>query len=611
VSAVIVVFVAAALALPAAPATAAVQPVVAADVDDFEFESFDGQYYLTLDESGRARLRVVETLVALFPDYDQNRGIIRALPRHSLEYNLNPRVISVTDAAGSPVPYEVDDYDEFTEVALGTDEYEHGRTTYVIEYEMDDPIRTFDTDDEFYWDVNGDGWWQSFGTVTSTVHVDDDLVPLLTGDVSCYGGYSEKVPCELTSSDGGTTWTQSSADVGFRSTVTVAIGFEKNAVVQPQLAKDSWIVTLLPLLLVLAASVLLVFAVIVRLVVWRDAPGRGIVVAQYSVPVDLDPLLAAAIVRRPKQAMPAMLLNLAVTRSVRVIDRSPENTGDDKYDLEFIGSPAATDVDEKVLRILYSSDPEEGETVSLDRIDTRRGTELYNYATAATKRAVGKHLFEKPVGRIANWIRRLFVLVVAGHVVTWVFAIANDVAADVIVPTSFASIVLALVASGILVAPLRLTDTGADLRDHLLGVRDYIQLAEAERLRVLQGPAGAERVDLTDGTAIVKLHERLLPYAVLFGMEREWAKQLEIEYGALGENPTWLSTASSTSASSLDLGRAMAGFRAGASTNVRPPAPPPSSGGSWSGSGSSSSSGGSSGGGFSGGGSGGGGGGGR
>ena len=606
-SAALVVFVAVALALPAAPATAVVQPVVAADVDDFEFESFDGQYYLTLDDSGRARLRVVETLVALFPDYDQNRGIVRALPRHSLEYNLNPRVTSVTDAAGAPVPYEVDNDDEFAEVALGTDDYVHGRTTYVIEYEMDDPIRAFDTDDEFYWDVNGDGWWQPFGTVTSTVHVADDLVPLLTGDVSCYGGYSETVPCELTSSDGGATWTQSSTGVGFRSTVTVAIGFEKSAVVQPALAKDSWIVTLLPLLLVLAATVLLLLAVVVRLLVWRDAAGRGIVVPQYSVPDDLDPLIAAAIVRKPKQAMTAMLLNLAVTRSVRLIDRSPEKTGDDKYDLEFLGNPGASATDEKVLRILYSADPKEGERVSLDLIETRRGTQLYNYAVSATTRALGAHLFERPKGRIANWIRRLFVLVVAGHVVTWVFAIANDVDADVIVPASFASIVLALVASGVLIPPLRLTERGAELRDHLLGVRDYIQLAEAERLRVLQSPAGAERIDLTDGTAIVKLHERLLPYAVLFGMEREWAKQLEIEYGALGENPAWLST----SASSLDLGRAMAGFRAGVSTNVRPPAPPPSSGGSWSGSGSSSSSGGSSGGGFSGGGSGGGGGGGR
>jgi uncharacterized membrane protein YgcG len=194
-------------------------------------------------------------------------------------------------------------------------------------------------------------------------------------------------------------------------------------------------------------------------------------------------------------------------------------------------------------------------------------------------------------------------LVIAGHVVTWVFAVVNGVDAELVVPWAFASIVLAVVESVVLLAPLRLTDAGAQKRDYLHGVRDYLELAEAERIRMLQSPAGADKFDVTDRGAVVKLHERLLPFAVLFGIEREWAAQLEVEYGVTGERPAWLSSTSS----SLNLGRAVSGFSAGASSRVRPPAPESSS----SGSSYSSSSGGSSGGGSSGGGSGGGGGGGR
>ena len=40
-----------------------------------------------------------------------------------------------------------------------------------------------------------------------------------------------------------------------------------------------------------------------------------------------------------------------------------------------------------------------------------------------------------------------------------------------------------------------LTERGREIRDHLEGLRLYIRLAEADRLRVLQSPSGAMRVD--------------------------------------------------------------------------------------------------------------------
>lgn len=87
-------------------------------------------------------------------------------------------------------------------------------------------------------------------------------------------------------------------------------------------------------------------------------------------------------------------------------------------------------------------------------------------------------------------------------------------------------------------------------REHLEGLRQYLALAEADRMRVLQSPSGAElrRTDAaTAGGAIdarspdaadaavarFHLHERLLPYAVLFGLEREWIARLRLEHEAL------------------------------------------------------------------------------
>ena len=95
-----------------------------------------------------------------------------------------------------------------------------------------------------------------------------------------------------------------------------------------------------------------------------------------------------------------------------------------------------------------------------------------------------------------------------------------------------------------------------------------------------------------DEKKLIKLYERVLPYAVLFGQEKEWSKQIGHYYEQAGEQPDWYSGAGAFSAIAFASG--MSSLDTAASNA----------------SGYSSSSGGSSGGGFAGGGGGGGGGGG-
>jgi len=140
-----------------------------------------------------------------------------------------------------------------------------------------------------------------------------------------------------------------------------------------------------------------------------------------------------------------------------------------------------------------------------------------------------------------------------------------------------------------------LTEKGAELRDHLKGLELYIRLAEADRLRMLQSPTGAERepVSPVDTRQVVDVYEKLLPYAVLFSLERQWAEELGKYYTEA--SPDWYS-----GTSAFNAGVFAASISSMATTAAT----------SYSGSSSSSSSGGSGGGGSSGGGGGGGGGGG-
>ena len=55
-------------------------------------------------------------------------------------------VISVTDENGTAVPYSLEDDGGFLLVIIGTDEFVHGRTTYVIEYQQEHVVRPFADD---------------------------------------------------------------------------------------------------------------------------------------------------------------------------------------------------------------------------------------------------------------------------------------------------------------------------------------------------------------------------------------------------------------------------------------------------------------------------------
>jgi hypothetical protein len=70
--------------------------------------------------------------------------------------------------------------------------------------------------------------------------------------------------------------------------------------------------------------------------------------------------------------------------------------------------------------------------------------------------------------------------------------------------------------------------------DHLWGIYDYIALAEKDRLAFLQSPQGAElRQDASINAQVLVLNEKLLPYAVLFGLEKEWVRELGTRYESL------------------------------------------------------------------------------
>lgn len=625
------------LALGAALTLAPAGAATAQDLDDFDIASFDAQWTLTRDADGHAHLHVVETIVAVFPDFDQNRGFYRDIPEYRHGVQLHTAVESVVDEFGQPVPYTTEYYQDFYSVGLGDDTYVHGRQTYVITYDQVDVVEAFaDTGvDEFYWDVNGTGWAQPFGRTSMTLTVDPSLVPTLTGATDCTAFDDCDEPLTSTTrDDGSVVFTAAEEDLVPNESLTVSIAFtpgtfEPGEIVIPPAGDDDYEPDYAPPTFwdTAAPFVLGGAGVLVSLVAGatqvNDRSGRtgpsDIIVPQYTPPEGLNVMVAAYIAGRPERAFAAQIVSLAVRGNVRLLDHPADSTA--PFEVELLGTDGLDELETKLVEAVFGTDPTPGRRIPLGSTNTTLGTKLTSVYQGVDKKLKSDG-YQGPARPTVLWtvlcVLSIGVAIVAGIDVLRRFADSGSGEPEFSFFALFVAIFTASQVWGRRSTVATLSARGKERNDYLLGMRDYMQLAEEDRIRYLQSPEGAERVNVDDRTALVKLYERLLPFAVIFGIEDRWSEELTVKAAAAAVPVTWWS--GSGDFSSWRLNSTIQGIR---QSTPEPPRPLVakqassasrggwSSGGSsggWGGSSGSSFSGGSSGGSFSGGGGGGGGG---
>lgn len=572
------------------PAANAAAP--ATGVDDFDFSSWDARFEVGVDDDGRATLHVTETRVAEFPDFDQNRGIVAGFADAYEDAPLDTEILSVRDENGADVPYEIEKADGLVYVLTGTDDYVHGSTTYVIEYEMHDVVLAAEGTgvDEFYWDLLPQNSTQDIDEFRAEIVFDDALASHLTGAASCYfGDVGEDDSCALQADDG--TFTVEIADILARQGVTVAIALEPGTVVQPSIRLPNAATDVAPYVFgggaVLAAigSWFGIFAT-----ARRHRRATGIVVAQYDVPAWLPPLLAKELLPWGRNPLSAQILHFAVNGVLRIEDAGDKST---RPSLRRLDGAVGDPYEERAIRTLFGTG-EPGTVTELpknSRTFAQSVTQLLGSAPAEVKQRGWTTAVRSRPAIILQWIAIAGIAVMAGLFV-WAAIAGRHSWVPVLIALGGCAIFVGISSIVSFSTHTVLTSEGALHLEHLDGVREFIRVAEADRLRMLQSYTGAER--RSDGTVdIIHVYEKLLPYAVLFGQEREWGAVLEYAYDQGQREAIWMD------GSDVALPARLALFSAAtssASTYVDP-----SSGGS-----GSSSFGGSSGGGFSGGGGGGG-----
>lgn len=527
----------AAIALAFLALVALPMPAASADVDDFEFAQWDVEYELSLDGEGRAIAHVTETIVAEFPAHDQNRGIVRALTTDYQGTSTDPQDFAVIDESGSEVPFEEFTDRGYTMLLLGDDSYVHGEQTYVITYTLRDVVLARDdaTADEFYWDLIPFDRAQPIDSHTASISFGEGLAGALSGDARCYVGVANSTTeCEVSrDTDGAATYTLGPIELQAREGVTVAIALEPGTVTQPFARTSQPLLDIAPGVVAgLGAATAIAGIVVAQRVIRSRATARGTIVPQFEVPRDLPPALAARLTRHRSSPAAAQIIHLAVNDVIRLEEADDNdafrNTGPALPRLRLLDPKLAVDrVDRRTLESLFDERVPDA-TFDVPRASTEFGKRMTRVVDSGTIQAEDRGFIAKEHIPLA---RKLGLIGLVVSALAFVFAIVvvllrSSGPGEIALAISILGIVVSLFA----MAKRKLhTPLGAQTREYLLGVYEFIRVAEADRLEMLQSHEGAERY-AEDETLVIRLYEKLLPYAMLTGRVGSWAKVLEQKY---------------------------------------------------------------------------------
>lgn len=535
----------------------------AVDVDDFYFESFTGDYYLSRDDEGVSHLEVIESAVAVFPSYRQNKGICRQIPFTNQDgANITlPRLtradITVTrNGAREPV-YSIEENADYYEVCTGTEEYLLGRQEYTFGYEFEKVVTDFQDYQELYWDANGNGAAQGFGRVTARVHfvgaVEDDF----TGNSWCYVGRygdSGQDRCTVRQISDGVEFT--ARNLSPRETLTFDVELLSGSFVVPVPDKSYVLVFILVGAVIVGILVTIYF--VKKFLRVRDKRKfyKGCFVkpeyqpdARYFVAE-----MAEIYLGKKKDGKIGVLLDMIVGKRVKLVRREKK-----KWAM-VVENAVALREEERILLEVFNEGAPVADGAEID-LKVHRATQSvielgrkYNKVILAALRQAGlvEQKYQnnsKTTGEVllnAAAVSRTVItsLIVVVAIITS-FVGYSMVGYELVLKSVFPEIMILLGAAFIATWSILGANTnkyelrtkeGLKASRYMDGLKLYIEMAETERMKFLQSVDGTD----TSADGVVKLYEKLLPYAAVFGLEKSWMKELEKYYQAMNmAEPDW------------------------------------------------------------------------
>ena len=198
---------------------------------------------ITINQSGT--IGVVETIDYDFGNEDRH-GIFRTIPlvktnTEGKRFRLGIEIGNITDEKDTAYRFTKTIENNELKLKIGDpDKTITGVHTYVIPYSVSGGLTYFSDHDELYWNVTGTDWEVPMEKVTATVKL-PQLLNLSDVRLACYTGVSGSTLQECTSGYANGTATFASS-LGAGENLTIVVGFPKNivAVLEPQPFVSFW-----------------------------------------------------------------------------------------------------------------------------------------------------------------------------------------------------------------------------------------------------------------------------------------------------------------------------------------------------------------------------------
>jgi uncharacterized membrane protein len=500
--------------------------IVYADVNDFIINKFQADYSLSrIDPQGE--LAITETIDVTFAD--QNHGILRALPNDYKNHRLQLHIENV-HIKGQTSQWSTYQSDGNTVLKIGDPEQTvTGQQQYTISYTVRNVIGFYDDHDELYWDINGDEWAQPAELVSLHLRLPDDA-KLSKQTPVCYTGSfgSTEHACSVSNDNRAHVLSVTTTHpLQPYQTLSVVTGFEKG-----YFHPSAWYETAREyagIALAFLAPFVLLAGTAGRH--WyrygRDAKGRGTIFPAYEPPDHLKPIEAGTIAdfKTDNRDITATIIDLAIRGYITIIEQTEElrfrrDRTTYSLRLEKTDFSGLESFETKIINGLFS-EKTVGATIDLDTMKYKLMATAGELRTSLHERLVAAGYFRKnPLSVTLRFAGRLALAFLVGLVLAAMYG----------GPAAIGLFVGVAVAIGFLILMPSRLPKGVAAKEEILGLKMYLEVAEAERIKKLQSPNAAYAPKTDEPKRTVKLFEKLLPFAMVLGVEQEWAKQFEDIY---------------------------------------------------------------------------------
>jgi len=483
-------------------------------------ERFEARIAVNRDAS----IDVTETITAHF--VGSWNGLFRTIPvkytARGLNWTLGVRLVSAQDDAGHDLRVETSREAHYIKYKVWIPGAANANRTLVLRYHATNALRFFDEHDELYWNVTGDEWTVPIRTATAEI-----VLPGGTAGVraiafnGAYGSTAQDAKVELRSNVVRITMPH---PLSYHEGLTAVVGWAKGVVTELYTAdrvagvmRHNW-----PLFIPIDVF-LLAFLAWRR---WGADPRRRPIAVQYEPPAGMTPAEAGTLLdnRADMRDITATLVDLAVRGNLRIEERQSPKLfglfgGGAEYTFRRLNGPG--DLLSHENRVFTGIFAGHGDEVELSDLKDEFYTKISPIRDAIYDQLKERgHYRSRPDKVKQTWtgiaLGLGLLIGVGGSFLSSFFELTP-------VPFIIAGILVGLIMLVFAqIMPAR-TEAGTRALEHVLGFEEFLRRVESENLkRIIIGHP--------------ELFDKYLPFAMAFGVERQFARAFA---GIYTEPPQW------------------------------------------------------------------------